>query len=354
MVFFRSVLLVVLTVLVCTFPDASWAKDKENKPKVSELLKEANSLMEQAQAAYVDGKSSEAVETYRKALAEINRVERENAKMIASSEFAPVRFRKALCETEVDRILLEEVNATARTVAVTDTAELEAKRAARKRLTETNGVAAATVALASKTRADAAGASDDAPAVTPEPVAQQTPVTENKPEPAPVTDKGAKTPEPVQAKAADATQELKWAKDMVSVDRFDEAEKALIVVLKQMPNSRDARFLMAFCLVRQEHFADAEVIVADLLADFPKDAGVLLLAAGCHVGCGHYAKAIDVLDRAMKMNPEQPDGYLNMAWLLVEMNPKETTEAEMYYRQAVKLGGRRDHDIERRLGIRPE
>jgi len=36
------------------------------------------------------------------------------------------------------------------------------------------------------------------------------------------------------------------------------------------------------------------------------------------------------------------------------MNPKEQTEAEMYYRQAIKLGGARDRDIERRLGIRPE
>jgi len=352
MAFFRSVLLVVLTILACAVPAASWAK--EDKPKVSELLKEANALMEQAQAAYVDGKSKEAVEIYRKALAEINRVERENAAMITSSEFAPVRFRKALCETEVDRILLEDVSASARTVAVTDTAELEAKRAARKRAAETNGMTVAAVALASKVRAETGGASDEAPAAAPVP-APAVPVAEKKTEAVSTPDNKGAGPTPVApAKAGDVAHDLEWAKDMVSVDRFDDAEKTLIAVLKQAPNNRDARFLMAFSLMRQEHFSDAEVIIGDLLSDFPKDESVLLLSAGCHVGCGHYSKAIDVLDRAMKANPERPDGYQNMAWLLIEMNPKETTEAEMYYRQAVKLGGARDRDIERRLGIKPE
>ena len=38
-----------------------------------------------------------------------------------------------LLATEIDRILLEEMNATARTMAVTDTTALEAKRAERKK-----------------------------------------------------------------------------------------------------------------------------------------------------------------------------------------------------------------------------
>ena len=63
---------------------------------------------------------------------------------------------------------------------------------------------------------------------------------------------------------------------------------------------------------------------------------------------------MDALDKAMKVEPKRPDGYLNMAWLLLEMNTKESGEAEMYYRQAVKLGAARDRDIERRLGIKPQ
>lgn len=101
---------------------------KEEPPKVSVLMKEANDLMSQAQSSYVDGEAKEAIELYRKALAEIVRVERENPNRVASAEFAPVRFRKALCETEIDRILIEEVSASSRTVAVSDTRALEEKR----------------------------------------------------------------------------------------------------------------------------------------------------------------------------------------------------------------------------------
>jgi hypothetical protein len=41
-----------------------------------------------------------------------------------------------------------------------------------------------------------------------------------------------------------------------------------------------------------------------------------------------------------------------MAWLLLEMRPDALSEAEMYYRQSVKLGLARNRDMERRLGIK--
>jgi Flp pilus assembly protein TadD len=310
---------------------AGVAQAKEKKPKVSELMKDANDLMSQAQSAYVDGQAKQAIELYRKALAEIARVERENQKEVSSSEFAPLRFRKALCETEVDRIMLEEVNASARTMAVTDTTALEAKREERRKAAETNRVPEAAVKLASKEGAAKPGAEPSKPAAEEE-VAR--PVDPNKP--------------------VDAASELEWAKDMISVDRFADAEKSLVLVLKQKPDSREARLLMALSRVQQGHMADATVVIDDLLADNPGDEAALLLLAGAHVAAGAYGRAMDALDKAMKANPKRPEGYHDMAWLLLEMNPKEQAEAEMYYRQAVKLGGARDRDIERRLGIKPE
>ncbi len=307
-------------------PNDSWAKDKE--PKVSELMKEANEVMSQAQTAYVDGDAKKAIEMYRNALKEIARVEEENPTRVASSEFAPVRFRKALCETEIDRIMLEEVNATARTIAVTDTTELEAKRAARKKEAETNNVPEKAVKLAAKQESGGTAA----------------PVPETK----------AVETKPVVSRPVDVKEELEWAKDMLSVDRFDDVEKALVKVLKSDPSNRDARFLMALSCVQQGKHADAVVVIDDLLADNPNDEAVLLLAAGSYTATGNYAKAMDVLDKALKLNPKSPSSYYNMAWLLLEMNPGKIDEPEMYYRQAVKLGGSRDRDLERRLGIKTE
>jgi len=309
-------------------PTSVFAKDKE--PKVSELLKDANEMMSQAQTTYVDGEAKQAIELYRKALAEIARVERENPKRVSSSEFAPVRFRKALCETEIDRIMLEEVNTTARTMAVTDTRVLEAKRAERKKVAETNNLPEASVKLAVKQ-----GTSQSGEDTVVEPETKE--VTTQVPG------------QPVNLK-----EELEWAKDMLSVDRFDDAEKALLKALKQDPESRDARFLMALVRMKQGKHAEATVVIDDLLDGNEADEPALLLAAGSFTALGNYARAMDALDKAMKANPKRPDGYFNMAWLLLEMKPAETAEAELYYRQAVKLGGSRDRDIERRLGIRPE
>ena len=86
--------------------------------------------------------------------------------------------------------------------------------------------------------------------------------------------------------------------------------------------------------------------------DYGQHEGVLLLAAGLYAMQQQYAKAMTTLDKALKVAPERPDGYLNMAWLLLEMNPKQLSDPEMYYRRAVELGGKRDRELEKRLGIR--
>ncbi|MDD4102804.1 MAG: tetratricopeptide repeat protein [Kiritimatiellae bacterium] len=321
----RSKLIRLVIAAICVFSICAVAKEKE--PKVSELLKDANELMTQAQEAYVAGEGKQAIELYRKAIDEIVRVERENPRRVSSSEFAPLRFRKALCETEIDRIMLDDVSSSARTVAVTDTSALEAKRAERKKAAETNNVPDVSFKLAAKTESGA-----------------QAPVAE-------IPEDGADGAAKGEVNVAD---ELEWAKDMLSVDRFDDAEVSLLKVLKAAPESRDARVLMALSRLQQGKHNDAAVVLDDLLADNPRDETTLLLAAGAHAANGSYAKAMDALDKAMKANPQRPAGYYNMAWLLLDINPVKTDEPEMYYRKAVELGGTRDLDLERRLGIKSE
>ncbi len=318
----------VLAAAVWLAPGGSLAKDK--RPKISEQLKAANELMTQAEEAYMGGKNKQALELYRQALEEIGRVERENQTLVPANDLAPLRYRRAVCETEIDRVMLEDVSAAARTMAVTDTSALEAKREARRLAAETNSVPEVTVKLGAK-RGD--------------PAAEEAGATVAGDETA--ADGGAEKP-------LDVAGELEWAKDMISVDRFEDAERSLVRVLKPFPANRDARFLMGVLRVQQGRHADAAVVLSDLAEDAPGDEAVLLLASGVHVAAGAYGQAMESLDLAMKANPKRPDGYLNMAWLLLEMNPAEQGEAEMYYRQAVKLGASRDRDIERRLGIRPE
>jgi tetratricopeptide (TPR) repeat protein len=317
----KKCLVSALAAGLCAAPGLGWAKEKA--PKLTELLQGVNDLMAQAEASYVDGNAKEAIEMYRKALAEIDRLEQANAARSSSSEFAPVHFRRALCETAIDRVMLEEMNATARTVAVTDSSVLEAKRAARRKEAETNNMPEATVKLEAKRGG-----------------APQTEVDEEAPPDAPA---GA---------PANTREELEWVKDMLSVDRFDEVEKSLVKILKTDPENVDARLLLALTRVQQGRHSDALVILDDLQQDAPKDEAALLLASGAYAATGNYARAMTTLDRLLKVNPGRPDGYYNMAWLLLEMTPGKLEEPELYYRQAVKLGGPRDRDLERRLGIK--
>ena len=122
-------------------------------------------------------------------------------------------------------------------------------------------------------------------------------------------------------------------------DGGDAAEVPLLKVLKAEPENRDARLLMALSRLQQGRHNDAAVVLDDLMEDNPRDETTLLLAAGAYAANGGYAKAMEALDKAMKANPQRPAGYYNMSWLLLDINPGKTDEAEMYYRKAVQLGG---------------
>jgi len=310
-------------------PAAPVTVAKNKKPPVLDLIRPASDLMSKAQEAYIGADSKKAIALFREALGLFIQLEQDYPDWAPTATFSPVRFRKAICETEIERILLEEAQASSRTIAVTDTQELEKRRAERQRAAETNGVPELTRKLKSK----ASGAPVDEVAVKDD---LQKPAPEKTDPSAPVK----------------ISEELEWAKDLILVERFSEAETALIKVLKKEPDNNEARFLMALGKVQQGKASDALVILEDLLEDVPLDEGALLLASGAYLATGTYTKAMALLDNAMKANPRRPDAYLNMAWLLLDMRPDVTGEAELYYRQAVKLGLARNREIERRLGIK--
>lgn len=81
----KTICLFLLGAWVCAIPLDVWSKSKDKEPKVMELLQPANDMMSEASAAYIDGKAKEAIEGYRKALAELVRLERENPARATSS-----------------------------------------------------------------------------------------------------------------------------------------------------------------------------------------------------------------------------------------------------------------------------
>ena len=98
-------------------------------PRISELMEPASELIDEASNLAADGKVDESVEKYRKALDELDRVERENPERSKGTEFATLRNKRAYVNAAIDSMLLGQVKRNAKVVAVSDTTELEKKLA---------------------------------------------------------------------------------------------------------------------------------------------------------------------------------------------------------------------------------
>ena len=105
----------------------------EDAPRISELMEPVTELIDEASDLAADGKIDESVEKYRKALEELDRVERENPERAKGNEFATLRNKRAYVNAAIDSMLLSQVKQNAKVVAVSDTTELE------KRLAEEKG-----------------------------------------------------------------------------------------------------------------------------------------------------------------------------------------------------------------------
>ena len=102
---------------------------EESPRRISELMEPATKLIDEASDFASDGKVDESVEAYRKALMELDRIERENPERAKGSEFATLRNKRAYVNAAIDSMLLSQVKQNARAVAVSDTTELERKLA---------------------------------------------------------------------------------------------------------------------------------------------------------------------------------------------------------------------------------
>lgn len=128
-------LLAVLTLGVQAswyWPFGSEDGGEPDKPRISTLMEPASLLIDEASDLAAEGRVDESVEKYRAALAELDRIERENPERSKTSEFATLRNKRAYVNAAIDSMLLGQVKSNARVVAVSDTTELE-RRLAKER-----------------------------------------------------------------------------------------------------------------------------------------------------------------------------------------------------------------------------
>lgn len=301
--------------LVATAAEASWywpfgGRDKRaSRQRISTLMEPASLLIDTAADHAENDRIPEAVEEYRKALQELDRIELENPERAETPEFATLRNKRAYVNTAIDSLLLKQAQQNAKAVAVTDTTELEKKYA--KLLAEKKA------AKEPVKDAGAEAAKADEAAVAAELSARKTPGPA-----APVADKGA------GKKGAHAEE--------------------IAALLKKDPQSRKARLMQVIDDLAAKDYDAAELTIKGLLADRPNDAAALNLRAALESDRGDERAAEKTLDQAIISNPRSHYAYYNMARLFLRTRGAEGHEsAKRYYKTGRGYGGPVDAELEK-------
>ena len=299
-------------------------------PRLHRLLEPANDYIELAQDASLDGDTDKAIENYRLALGELDRVESEYPDRAESSEFAPLRLRRAACTAAIDAIRFAQVNENVRPVSVTDTTELQ------KRWNKENGIG------------DEDEEKEPAPPPKknePQPKKEETSQAEPLPkqaEPLPKEDVQKSVP-PLKDEAQNPKPPPKEAKLPEPPPPKAEVKKPA-----PLPANWDDRIAQAMKDLRAQDYAAADVLLESMLKERPKDLNALLLRAAAQAGTKHYYAAQRTLERAMRAHPRSYLPYYNLASMLLQQDGDLETARE-YYELGRTVGGPVNKALEVRL-----
>ena len=276
---------------------ASWywpfgSDDAEPKPmrRLSELMEPVSLLIDEASDLAADGKPRESIEKYRAALTELDTIEKENPERAASAEFATLRNKRAYVNAAIDSLLLEQVRANVKSVAVSDTTALEKRLAAERE------------AAAEKKKEPSAPAKSAALAKSTVEVASS--LTRAPP---------AKSAEP--AKSARPLS----PREQVLAD------------------------------IEAGNYESAAIRIDAMLVEKPNGAMALNLKAMMESAQGKLKEAERTLDQAIMSNPRSYFAYYNMAALVLQADASDKKTAKRYYETGRTVGGPEDPQLEEAL-----
>lgn len=304
---YPKALMVIAALAVSTAAQASWYwpfgsdddSKKKDQPRLSELMEQASIAIDNASDLASEGKVEEAVAEYRKALAELDRVERENPERAATPEFATVRNKRAIVNASIDSLYLAQARENARAVAVTDTTELEKRFAERRaeRIAASNGE--------------------------------------------------KKNVKPKLESQLDAymAEERKRNEVVEQEASRIKTERTINELLEKDPKSRKARLLQANEMINAGDTEGAMAKLDEVLAENPYDISALNMRAICEVNQGDAKAAQKTLIAAIKANPNDYHAFYNMTRLIMQTGGKKST-AKRYYETGRTLGGPEDPALE--------
>lgn len=267
-------------------------EESDNRPRLSELMEPVSLLIDEASDMAAEGKDQESIDKYRAALAKLDEIEMQNQDRVSRPEFSTVRNKRAYVNAAIDSMLLRQVKANARAVAVSDTTELEKKLAAERNPTNQAAVAEKPLAAA------------------------ETGVGSSKPEP----QKPKVTKSKGKKHAANKTD-------------------------KKASKATTPRERVMECIANGD-FEAASPIIEDMLVKKPNDVVALNLKATMEAAQGKYKAAESTLDQTIMSNPRNYYAYYNMANLMLRIHPDNKLVAKRYYETGRAMGGPENAQLE--------
>lgn len=260
--------------------------DGKKPPRLSELMEPASLLIDEASDLAGDGKIDESVEKYRKALAELDRIEEENPDRVKAPEFATLRNKRAYVNAAIDSMLLSQIRENAKSVAVSDTTELEQKLAEERRLKKVEKVEK--------------------------------------------VEKGEKV-------------EGSWSSASSQPSQLSQPPKPSQPSQPAKPRTKRQQAMVD---IANGDFAAAEILIKEMLAAKPNGASALNLKATMESRQGKFKEAERTLDQAIRSNPRNYYAYYNMAILMLQVNPDNKDVPRRYYETGRSVGGPKDEKLE--------
>lgn len=313
----KQILLLLLVFFVGTRAFAAWywpfgSDDDKKPPRMSELMEESSILIDEAFDLAAQGKVSEAVEKYKEAYVELERLEQEHPDRAATSEFSTVRNKKAYVSTSIDSLLLKQAAENSRAVAVTDTTEIEKKYEA-------------------ELKAKAAGL----------PVVDEDDEDDVKPSKKEMKADGSKN-EKISSADTNGSNKVK-----TSTARRQKIAQAVA----KNPTNRKAKVMLVVEDLKNKDYNAAELTIKDLLKEKPNDMTALNLKAALEAAKGEYEKAKSTLHQLIQSNPREYSGYYNLARLIIKFEGASgKAMARRYYETAREYyAGPKDEGLEKLL-----
>ncbi len=354
----QRTLLIVIAICATLFAHGAWywpfgsKEDDPSKPlRLHRLLEEANNYIEIAEDEALKGNGDGALENYRLALSELDRVERENPDRAETAEFSPLRNKRAACVAAMDAIRFAQVNDNERAVSVTDTRELQKKWNKKHGIKDEDNSDEGKLKGEGEPMAvkgEGGKVKDEVVPVEPsgeKPVAK----VEEKPVEAPAEKPVAKVEEkPVEAPAE------KQPKTKMEVKPTEKPVAKAEEKSEKKQESKDDfsdfkyRLKTALAEVRNRDYVAADLLLEELAQERPNDLNVLLLRAAAQAGMGSNHAARRTLEKAMRAHPRSHLPYYNLANLLLDMGESVDT-ARQYYEMGRSCGGPQWAPLERRL-----